>query len=370
MYSSEEIERHRAEAQRIKSANDEHNRQLTIHAINALGIHDNVLGRKMPADIAQSLRIFWISIHTWVNGFLEPILGSRDVGSNILTDLRRNTGIGKPFYKLISNSPDLGRLIRYPDEDYRLLEAVIIRFLVDQIFERGLYDSKSQPGLFLRKMQDAVSNYIVRRPHGQIMVQLYRAHTYNALLSLPETETEFWGPYMSKVMTRLRRLLGCLRAAPHFETYMKSFEAKILPTARQLHEEMASSMTRYWFEVEKFEGTQNREARIQRLLSNHTGTDLSWRDTYYDIIRAGRVISIEQVNREELYQNLDPLCTIQPRLMMSTLEYDPTTEKVTYKEAVVTTTTNVTAYGDDMERNTPREAGVSLFWSVCRIVAE
>ncbi len=116
-----------------------------------------------------------------------------------------------------------------------------------------------------------------------------------------------WEPYMKDVTKRLRRLLGCLRTAPHFESCMEKFENKVLPAARKIQENMVLSMDKYSFSIEKFEQTENRRARIERLLKNHGAEDLLEgirKDEYHDVLRALRFIPVESTVKDEL----DELC--------------------------------------------------------------
>ncbi|KAI0913597.1 hypothetical protein F4823DRAFT_630322 [Ustulina deusta] len=341
-------------------------------AISRLGPPTNYkLIQIMPMDIAKAVRSLWVAAENWVISLLEPIIEVQDAGSSILTDIKKNIKTAKPFYQLINNNPDFQRLIRYPDQDYDLLKAIVIRFLIEQIFEKGLYDNKKQPSRFIQSMRDEVASRTLGREYGLLALQFWRTYTYAAFLSLPEAGPEFWEPYMKDVTKRLRRLLGCLRTAPHFESCMEKFENKVLPAARKIQENMVLSMDKYSFSIEKFEQTENRRARIERLLKNHGAKDSLEgirKDEYHDVLRALRFIPVESTVKDELDELLDPVCTLDPRLLWARLEYENNGVQFA-TERRITETYNLIAYGQKLERQAMRESGTSFFSSICQLVA-
>ncbi len=123
------------------------------------------------------MRSLWVAAENWVISLLEPIIEVQDAGSSILTDIKKNIKTAKPFYQLINNNPDFQRLIRYPDQDYDLLKAIVIRFLIEQIFEKGLYDNKKQPSRFIQSMRDEVASRTLGREYGLLALQFWRTYT-------------------------------------------------------------------------------------------------------------------------------------------------------------------------------------------------
>ncbi|TRX89159.1 hypothetical protein FHL15_009972 [Xylaria flabelliformis] len=322
--------------------------------------------------IADDVEMLWGEIYNWVFEFLDPIIDQANVVSSILGDIRNNETIAKHFYQVLSENRDFISAIKYPETEFAVLETILMRFLVRRIFEGGMLDKNKQPYRLLQALETSVSNN-QKEAYHDLTVQLWRHTTYRALLNMPDFSS-IWKQYTDETMTYLRQLLECFRAAPHFESSLNKFEATILAQACKIHRDMVMSMDKYSFHIETYDQPKDRRARVDSLLSSldndlqikdHTGPD-----RYLNVLQYMKSVKIRDIDRTELYEKLDPLCNVKPRLRFRTLGQRQDRNHFKFgPEKNITATSTLVVYGDDAKKRKVLKTGSSLFSRICKAAA-
>ncbi|KAI8634301.1 hypothetical protein F5Y19DRAFT_470485 [Xylariaceae sp. FL1651] len=307
--------------------------------------------RALSSDIRQDCDQLWEDVNTWVQTLLDPILDSTVLGSEVLTEINSDASVAEPLFQYIDANGDLKRTLQYQGTDEWVLTAIIIRFLVDQVFEKGLHDLSHQPMRILHSIENAMRT-IHSPPRTELNVQIWRRETYAALNSLPEFTQMYWKPFTKTVIDRLRGLVGFLKVVPGYEAAINEFEQDILSSAIKIHKDMVTSMEKFWFEFETYDQAVGREARVELLLSNLKGPLVGNRvgDVCVDILGHFRTIQTEKISRAELKQKMDPLVTKVPRIRYTGLG-GSANNFAFVEDKPLNATETLVAYGTEQQRH-------------------
>lgn len=100
------------------------------------------------------------SVSEWVQKFADPIVDDEDNFQLAIARARRNPEDVTKLRRFIGNHPDLIHGCLYPETDVDILISVVLRYLNDNIFQKGLPGAVRHLGEAVSQIEGSMQSYV------------------------------------------------------------------------------------------------------------------------------------------------------------------------------------------------------------------
>ncbi|KAK3386618.1 hypothetical protein B0H63DRAFT_468101 [Podospora didyma] len=138
-----------------------------------------------PEEVGRDFDDLVNNITDWVTKFMEPILDDDSKADEVLTHSRKRPAEAQRLRKCITLHGDLINGCQFPDTDIDLIVAIVMRFLLDNIFQKTLFGVMPQAVELINFIEASMRNNVEPK-RDLFALRTWQAEALNALICTPE----------------------------------------------------------------------------------------------------------------------------------------------------------------------------------------
>jgi hypothetical protein len=208
------------------------------------------------------------NVSEWVQKFADPIVDDEDNFQHALGRARKSPEDVAKLRRFIGNHPDLIHGCFYPETDVDILISVVLRYLNDNIFQKGLPGAVQHLGEAISQIEGSMQSYVepkrgefVRFLYNslaafadstplldQFAIRTWRGEAFNAILCSPDyhAERKMW---MKELTLNLVAGFKLFRKDKDFVAFCISCQDSVVKPALRLHEKLLTSTHHFYLDV-------------------------------------------------------------------------------------------------------------------------
>ncbi|KAK1772787.1 hypothetical protein QBC33DRAFT_608211 [Phialemonium atrogriseum] len=245
-----------------------------------------------PEDAGRDYDIPVGSVSDWVQKHVAPVADDDDKRKNFDGIARRKPSDISLLRGYLLRHGDLVHGIMFPDTDVDVVIAIVMRFLQDNIFERGCINEPA--GQVISAIEVAMQN-CVEPKRDQFAIRTWRAEAFTAVLSTPD--------YATMRKQRLEELttvlcngmkLFCQVVGRNLDTVYSSCMEVVVKPALELNEKFLTSTHHFYLNLRTY---INRDHNGNLKMSNDFAKDLD-KIKCENVLKNRRIIHVEKLDEQ------------------------------------------------------------------------
>ncbi|KAH9896194.1 hypothetical protein F4778DRAFT_745455 [Xylariomycetidae sp. FL2044] len=264
------------------------------------------------------------NIFEWVAQNVEPVMLDHDLGSPttagiaILEAVQKDNRAAQGFVKIVQKSGDLQRLLMFPTIDDEFIGAMIMYWLVKNLFHTTLYMEMQDTIDHLDYLRYSMNRYNTRTDGSasEVQIRIWESQFItNALLHPAFVEAR--DEIKSNIARDMAQELFGWMPQSKSANFRKSMADEIVETAMLIHEGL-SQMTDYYnihydsFSIDPNMGEREKASRLWDLRDERVNSTVPM--SVLDVLKNIKRIPLANINQSEAETKLHYIGTVFPTL--------------------------------------------------------
>ncbi|OIW27610.1 hypothetical protein CONLIGDRAFT_633977 [Coniochaeta ligniaria NRRL 30616] len=200
-----------------------------------------------PKEVEQDFDDLVTSVSEWVQKFADPIVEDEDNFQHAIARARRSPEDVQKLRRFIGNHPDLIHGCLYPETDVDILISVVLRYLNDNIFQKGLPGTVQHLGEAISQIEGSMQSHVEPK-RDQFAIRTWRGEAFNAVLCSPDyhVDRKTW---MKDLTLNLVAGFKLFRKEKDFVAFCFSCQDAVIKPALRLHEKFLTSTHHFYLDI-------------------------------------------------------------------------------------------------------------------------